>query len=103
MSALTYKAPIRVVSASTEPFKAWEKFDYWHQVCQSEIFRIECEALPGTHFDAFARGVATSFSRQSAFARPLSSAFSTASMGLALTPVAAPIAAIARSAKSPLA
>ena len=58
MSALTYKAPIRVVSASTEPFKAREKFDYWHQVCQSEIFRIECEALPGTHFDAFARGVA---------------------------------------------
>jgi len=47
-----------VVSASTEPFKAREKFDYWHQVCQSEIFRIECEALPGTHFDAFARGVA---------------------------------------------
>ena len=40
---------------------------------------------------------------QSAFARPLSSAFSTASMELALTPVAAPIAAIARSAKSPLA
>lgn len=55
---VTHPAPGTLVSASTEPLRAHERFDFWHNLCRRSVVDVECEPVAGEDFHACAKGIA---------------------------------------------